>query len=150
MSATPPRFSASSVPARVLVDANVIIDIASDDPRWFEWSAGWLRALKRSRLLINPLILAEVGILAESAAEVEELEGRLGLQRAQLPWQAAFLAGRAFLAYRRAGGSKSSPLPDFYIGAHAQIAGLTLLTRDARRYRTYFPDLPLIAPDATP
>lgn len=139
----------SLTPARVLVDANVIIDIASDDPQWFEWSAGCLRRLKRSRLLINPLILAEVSVLANCAEEVEELETRLGLQRAQIPWGAAFLAGQAFLSYRRAGGVKTAPLPDFYIGAHAQVASLTLLTRDARRYRTYFPEIRLIAPEAS-
>jgi predicted nucleic acid-binding protein len=141
----------SSPPARVLVDSNVILDIASDDPRWFEWSAGWLRELKHARLLINPLILAEVSVLAENAAEVEELETRLNLVRAQLPWSAAFLAGQAFLAYRRRGGIRDSPLPDFYIGAHAQAAGLTLLTRDAARYRTYFSGISLIiAPDTHP
>ncbi|CAL1241894.1 type II toxin-antitoxin system VapC family toxin [Candidatus Methylocalor cossyra] len=150
MAALPPQLSTSRLPTRVLVDSNVIIDITSDDPQWFDWSAAWLRALKRSRLLINPLILAEVGVLAESAEEVEELEARLGLERMQLPWEAAFLAGRAFVAYRRAGGKRSAPLPDFYIGAHAQVTGLTLLTRDARRYRSYFPDLRLIAPDTTP
>jgi predicted nucleic acid-binding protein len=131
------------------VDANVIIDIANDDPQWFEWSAGWLRTLKRSRLLINPLILAEVSVLAESAEEVEELETRLGLERMQLPWRAAFLAGQAFLTYRRLGGNKTSPLPDFYIGAQACVAGLALLTRDAKRYRTYFPEVRMIAPEAS-
>lgn len=141
------QLSIVPVPARVLVDSNVIIDIANDDPEWFEWSGGWLRTLKRSRLLINPLILAEIGVLAESAEEVEDLETRLKLERTPLPWRAAFLAGKAFLAYRQAGGKKSSPLPDFYIGAHAQVAGLALLTRDARRYRTYFPEVRLIAPD---
>lgn len=141
---------AGAVPTRVLVDSNVIIDIASDDPQWFEWSAGCLRRLKRSRLLINPLILAEVSVLAENTEEAEALENRLGLHRAQLPWGAAFLAGQAFLRYRRAGGNKTAPLPDFYIGAHAQVAGLTLLTRDARRYRDYFPEVRVIAPDSTP
>jgi predicted nucleic acid-binding protein len=144
--ASPASFK-PPLPARVLVDANVVIDIASDDEQWFDWSAGWLRALKRSRCLVNPLILAEVGVLAENAQEVEELETRLCLERAQLPWAAAYLAGQAFLRYKRAGGVKTSPLPDFYIGAHAQVAGLTLLTRDARRYRSYFPDVRLIAPD---
>lgn len=138
------------LPTRVLVDANVIIDIASDDPQWFEWSAAWLRMLKHSRLLVNPIILAEISVLAENAGEVEELEFCLNLVRVQLPWDAAFLAGQAFRAYRRRGGNKSSPLPDFYIGAHAKAAGLTLLTRDAARYRTYFPGLHLIAPDTHP
>ncbi len=143
-------IDSAQVPARVLVDANVIIDIASDDPQWFDWSAGWLRKLKRSRLLINPLILAEVSVLAKSMDEVGALEEQLDLHRTQLPWDAAFLAGQAFLAYRRAGGNKTAPMPDFYIGAHAQAAGLALLTRDARRYRSYFPQVRLIAPDPMP
>lgn len=150
MPANSPLIKAESTPSRVLVDSNVIIDIASDDPQWFEWSAGCLRRFKRSRLLINPLILAEVSVLAESTKEVEALEDQLGLHRAQIPWSAAFLAGQAFLSYRRAGGNKTAPMPDFYIGAHAQVAGLTLLTRDARRYRSYFPEVRLIAPDSMP
>lgn len=137
-----------SIPSRVLVDSNVIIDIASDDDQWFEWSSCSLRSLKRARLLINPLILAEISVLARGEDEVAALEKQLNLYRVQLPWRAAFLAGQAFLAYRRAGGQKSTPLPDFYIGAHAQAANLTLLTRDARRYRTYFPSVRLMAPES--
>ncbi len=137
------------IPSRVLVDSNIIFDVANDDPEWFDWSAGCLRMLKRSRLLTNPLILAEVSLLAENPEEVADLVTRLGLQRMQLPWSASFMASKAFLAYRRAGGSKTAPLPNFYIGAHAQVSGLTLLTRDVRCYQTYFPKARLITPDTT-
>jgi predicted nucleic acid-binding protein len=100
-------------------------------------------------VLINPIIYAELAGYADSELQMASILSDMLLERADLPWEAAFLAGRAFVAYRRAGGARSAPLPDFYIGAHAQVSGLTLLTRDVRRYRTYFPAVSLIAPDAS-
>ncbi len=97
-------------------------------------------------LAINPIIYAEVSIGFERIEALEEALPTSTFHRLALPWEAAFLAGKCFLAYRRRGGVRSSPLPDFYIGAHASVLGMTLLTRDATRYRTYFPKLQLIAP----
>ncbi|MBI3892351.1 MAG: type II toxin-antitoxin system VapC family toxin [Candidatus Wallbacteria bacterium] len=131
----------------VLVDSNVLLDVATEDPRWSGWSSTALEAAgNRSSLVINPLIYAEVSI---RFATIEELEWALPavlFRREALPYEAGFLAGKVFLKYRRQGGSKPTPLPDFYIGAHAAVAGYQLLTRDASRYRTYFPRLELLAP----
>jgi len=131
----------------VLVDSNVIIDIRSEDPVWFEWSARALaEAADRYELAINPVIYAEVAVDAE---RIEALDAELpesDYRRLPLPYEAGFLAGKAFVTYRRAGGERRSPLRDFYIGAHAAVQGLTLLTRDAARYRTYFPRISLISP----
>jgi len=131
----------------VLVDSNVLLDVATGDPVWGTWSGSTLeRTADHAVLVINPLVYAEVSIGFET---IEELESALPAdvyRREDLPYEAAFLAGKSFLAYRRAGGTKRSPLPDFYIGAHAAVAGYRLLTRDATRYRTYFPKLQLIAP----
>ena len=130
-----------------LVDSNVILDVVTEDAEWVDWSAAMLsRAARDGRLVINPLIYAEVSC---GYARIEDLDEALPaayFTREPLPWAAAFLAARAFLSYRRRGGSRRAPLPDFYIGAHAALAGYTLLTRDPRRYRTYFPKLRLIAP----
>lgn len=131
-----------------LVDSNVILDLVTDDPKWAQWSAEALsRAADESTLAINPLIFAEVSIGFTTVEELEQLLSPQDFDRLELPYEAAFLAGKAFLAYRRRGGRKSMPLADFYIGAHAAVAGLRLLTRDSRRYRTYFPTLTLIAPE---
>lgn len=133
-------------PTVVLVDSNVLIDIRTQDPTWFDWSATALAAAAdRSELAINPLIYAE---LSTDAERIEDLDRELGADylRLPLPFEAGFLAGKAFLRYRRAGGERRSPLPDFYIGAHAAVAGLALLTRDATRYRSAFPTVPLICP----
>ncbi|NNG02513.1 MAG: type II toxin-antitoxin system VapC family toxin [Inquilinus sp.] len=131
----------------VLVDSNILLDIATDDPRWASWSAATLeRAAEESVLVINPLIYAEVSIGFD---RIEDLEAALptGLYRREaLPYEAGFLAGKCFLDYRRRGGNRRAPLPDFYIGAHAAIAGYRLMSRDAARYRTYFPSVGLIAP----
>ena len=120
----------------------------TEDPTWFDWSSAALAAAADgSRLAINPIVYAEVSVRFD---RIEDLDAALPEQvftRLPLPWPAAFLAGKCFLAYRRAGGERRSPLPDFSIGAHAAIAGLRLLTRDATRYRTYLPRLELIAPD---
>jgi predicted nucleic acid-binding protein len=134
-------------PAGTLVDANVLLDIATEDEHWLAWSSDALAdAARHGPILINPLIYAEVSV---GFSRIEDLDDALPssiFQRAALPWPAGFLAGKAFLAYRRRGGRRTSPLPDFYIGAHAAVSRLALLTRDARRYRTYFPTLALIAP----
>ena len=130
-----------------LVDSNVLLDVVTESEEWLEWSAAMLaREAERSRLVINPIVYAEVSLAFD---RVEELDAAIPsdfVTREPLPWDAAFLAARAFLRYRRKGGSRPHPLPDFYIGAHAAVAGYALLTRDARRYRTYFPKLRLIAP----
>jgi hypothetical protein len=133
--------------SRVLVDANVLLDVLTDDPTWYEWSAAQLDACAvRARLCINPIIYAEVSVGFEC---IEDLDAALtpdAFTRLELPWEAGFLAGKVFLQYRRARGTRTSPLPDFYIGAHAAIENVPLLTRDAKRYRAYFPTLQLISP----
>jgi predicted nucleic acid-binding protein len=132
----------------VLVDSNVLLDIMTEDARWFSWSAETLAdAADRSRLVINPIIFAEVSIRYSRIEDLDAALPKTMLDREPIPYEAAFLAGKAFLAYRRRGGSKRSALPDFFIGAHAAIAGYDLITRDARHYRTYFPKLSLIAPN---
>jgi predicted nucleic acid-binding protein len=134
----------------ILVDSNVILDSIYPDLPWFEWSSNALAsAARRSILVINPLILAEVSVSFDSVEAVEHAVPMEFYRRDELPYAAAFLAGKAFLQYRRSGGERRSPLPDFYIGAHAAIAGFALLTRDARRFRTYFPTVELIAPDSS-
>ena len=134
---------------QILVDSNVLLDILVEDPGWYHWSSQQLaQCAEDSVLVINPIIFAEVSI---GFQHVEELEAALPtdiFERHPLPWEASFLAGKSFLAYRRAGGTRRSPLPDFFIGAHALVHGMTLLTRDAARYRSYFPRLTLIAPES--
>jgi hypothetical protein len=130
-----------------LVDSNVILDIVTDDEEWKDWSSARLsRAADAEHLVINPLIYAEVAAGFDSIEALDEALPADYFIREPLPWEAAFLAARAFLSYRRKGGAKRAPLPDFYIGAHAAIAGHKLLTRDPRRYRAYFPKLQIIAP----
>jgi predicted nucleic acid-binding protein len=134
----------------VLVDANVLLDVMTEDVRWLAWSAEAIeRAADRSRLVINPVIYAEVSIRYSRIEDLDAALPKTMLDREAIPYEAAFLAGKTFLAYRRRGGTKSSPLPDFFIGAHAAVAGYSLMTRDAARYRTYFPKLSLIAPNGT-
>lgn len=131
----------------ILVDSNVILDILTRDPRWYEWSATTLgRLVEGYRLAINPLIYAEVSVGFNRLEELDAVIPEDVFSRAALPWEAAFLAGQCFLKYRRGGGARRSPLPDFYIGAHAAVLGMPLLTRDARRYQRYFPRLQIIAP----
>lgn len=133
----------------VLVDSNVILDIAIADSPWRDWSASALSLSAENRsLIINPIIYAEVSVGFLEIADVDALVDEAGLTRENLPWGAAFLAGKAFKRYRRGGGERRSPLPDFFIGAHAAVRRYTLLTRDARRYRTYFPSVDLICPDS--
>lgn len=132
---------------QVLVDSNVLLDVLTEDPQWYEWSAARLEAsAATAELCINPLIYAEVSIGFLRIEDLEEALPANVFRRVPLPWNAGFLAGKAFMAYRRARGTRSSPLPDFYIGAHATIEAMTLLTRDAKQYRRYFPKLELICP----
>ena len=130
-----------------LVDSNVILDVVTDDAEWCDWSASMLAsAAQRGRLVINPLIYAEVACGFTAIEDLDEALPADYFTREPVPGPAAFLAARAFLAYRRRGGSRPTPLPDFFIGAHAAVAGYTLLTRDRRRYKTYFPKLTVIEP----
>ena len=131
----------------VLVDSNVLLDVMTGDAAWMTWSSAALaRARREGPVAINPIVYAEVSI---GYHRIEELDSALpldGFVRLDLPYAAAFLAGKCFVSYRRAGGTRRSPLPDFFIGAHAAVDRMALLTRDAMRYRTYFPTLRLIAP----
>lgn len=140
---------ASSATA-TLVDSCVILDVATGDAQWADWSASRIaEAMDTGRVVINPLIYAEVSVGYETVEELDEILPASDYEREPLPCRVGFAAGKAYLRYRRGGGDKRSPMPDFYIGAHAVIAGYRLLTRDARRYRTYFPRLELIVPDRT-
>ncbi|MXY67334.1 MAG: type II toxin-antitoxin system VapC family toxin [Acidobacteriia bacterium] len=131
----------------VLVDSSVLLDIFTEDATWRLWSVTALRDARATGLAgINPLIYAETSLAFDSVSELDRELDALLLERLQLPFEAGFGAGRTFLEYRRAGGARSSPMPDFYIGAHAALEGLTLLTRDTRRYRAYFPSVALISP----
>jgi predicted nucleic acid-binding protein len=125
----------------------VILDIFTEDTEWLDWSAAALeRSAESGRLIINPIVFAEVSIRFDTIEDLDDALPEEYFVREALPWPAAFLAGQAFMGYRRRGGGRQYPLPDFYIGAHAAVAGYSLLTRDPRRYRAYFPRLPLIAP----
>lgn len=132
----------------VFVDSNVLLDVLTLDSDWNEWSqAALAAAADRSTLVINPIVYAEVSIRFTT---IEDLEAALPItdfRREAIPYEAAFLAGKSFLAYRKRGGERPAPLPDFFIGAHAAVRGYHLLTRDGARYRTYFPKLKLIAPE---
>lgn len=131
-----------------LVDSSVLLDVFTEDERWFDWSSEALaRCAEAGPLVINPIVYAEISI---RFTRIEDLDATLGtdFERRPLPWAAAFLAGKAFVAYRKRGGVKRSPLPDFYIGAHAALEGLRLLTRDPARYRTYFPKIAVVAPSS--
>ena len=133
--------------AATLVDSCVLIDVLANDTQWADWSIGQLERLgHEAPLIINPIILAEVSPRFERASDLEAALAALPLVREALPWDAAFLAGQAFKIYRLTKGAKTSPMPDLYIGAHALINNLQLLTRDAARYRTYFPKLEIVAP----
>ncbi|HVZ24100.1 MAG TPA: type II toxin-antitoxin system VapC family toxin [Vicinamibacterales bacterium] len=133
--------------ATTLVDSNVLLDIATDDAAWSAWSARALeRAADESQLAINALIYAEVSVSFSRIEDLEQAVPSTLFKREPIPSEAAFLAGKAFLRYRRRGGIKTTPLPDFVIGAHAAVAGFRILTRDAKRYRTYFPGVEILAP----
>jgi len=130
-----------------LVDSNVIFDILSDDEEWIDWSAAMLAAAaNRGPLYINPVIFAEISVRYDRIEDVEAALPEDYFVRAPLPWDAGFLAAKCFASYRKRGGTRRSPLPDFYIGAHAAVAGLTLLTRDPKRYATYLHGVSLLCP----
>jgi predicted nucleic acid-binding protein len=130
-----------------LVDTSVILDVVTEDAEWLEWSSSALaHAASAGRLVINPIIYAEVSVGFDAIEDLDAALPRDYFERRALPWDAGFLAGKCFLRYRHGGGTRPSPLPDFYIGAHAAIEGLALLTRDPRRYRAYFPKLRILSP----
>ena len=130
-----------------LVDTNVLLDLVTDDPRWADWSVRELeRAALRGRLVINDVIYAELSVRYAGIEALDAMVAAVGLSLEALPRPALFLAGKAFLDYRRRGGGRSGVLPDFFIGAHAAVAGMALLTRDAGRYRGYFPSVEVMAP----
>jgi predicted nucleic acid-binding protein len=130
-----------------LLDTNILLDLLTEDAEWFDWSAAMVaEAAESAPLYINPIIYAEVSAGFSTIEEVDEALPTAFYRRAQLPWEAGFLAGQVFLTYRKSGGAKRSPIADFYIGSHATVSGFTLLTRDAQRYRTYFPRLRIVSP----
>lgn len=131
----------------VLVDTNVLVDVLQDDPQWADWSIGQLRAQARVHALaINPIVYAELSLSFSSVEALDSVVARMELTLHEVPRPALFLAGKAFAQYRRRGGAKAQVLPDFIIGAHAAVSGWSLLTRDATRYRSYFPALRVVAP----
>jgi predicted nucleic acid-binding protein len=133
--------------AVTLVDSSVLLDVLTDDPTWADWAKGALAdARDAGELAINPIIYAEVSAGFDTVEDLDDALLVTDFVREPLPYQAGFVASRAFVAYRKRGGERPSPLPDFYIGAHAAVNRYRLLTRDAARYRTYFPTVPLVTP----
>jgi predicted nucleic acid-binding protein len=132
----------------LLVDTNVLVDVLEDDPEWADWSIGQLRAQSKiHRLAINPIIYAELSLTFSTVEALDQALDDLGLTMVELPRPALFIAGKAFVRYRRQGGTKGNVLGDFFIGAHAAVSKYPLLTRDTRRYASYFPSVNLIAPE---
>jgi len=132
----------------LLVDTNVLVDVLQDDPVWAEWSIRQLRAQAQVYdLFINPVIYAELSLTFNSVESLDEAVESMALIMAELPRAALFLAGKAFIKYRREGGTRNNVLADFFIGAHAAVLSCPVLTRDARRYRSYFPTVSLITPE---
>jgi len=131
----------------LLVDTNVLVDVLQNDPQWADWSIGQLRAQAQlHQLLINPVIYAELSLSFSTFEALDRVVATMELAMHEMPRPALFLAGKAYLQYRRRGGGKAQVLPDFFIGAHAAVEGWPLLTRDASRFRTYFPSLEVVAP----
>ena len=131
----------------ILVDTNVLIDVLEDDPQWADWSIAQLRAQSQVHVLaINPIVYAELSLAFVRWEELDAAVEQLALELEEIPRPALFLAGKAFARYRSAGGRRNTVLPDFMIGAHAAVTGMSLLTRDARRYSTYFPTVELVSP----
>jgi len=130
-----------------LIDTNVLLDLVTDDPDWAEWSIGRLDAAAlKGALFINDVVYAELSVRFAAIEALEAVLDEAGITLAPMPRPALFLAGKAFQRYRSAGGTRTGVLPDFFIGAHAAVSGLTLLSRDAQRYRTYFPTVDLVTP----
>lgn len=143
-----PRLSVAGGRPATLVDSSVILDVVTEDPAWIEWSADALaQARDDGVLVINPIVYAEVSTGFDRIEDLDDALSADDFQREALPYEAGFVAGKVFLSYRRKGGQKRSPLPDFYIGAHAAVQRYRLLTRDVARYRTYFPTVTIIAPE---
>lgn len=133
----------------LIVDTNVLVDVLEDDPGWADWSVRQLRAQAQvHELLINPIIYSELSLTFESVEALDDAVNGMGLSVREVPRAALFLAGKAFVKYRRDGGNKGNVLADFFIGAHAAVMNCAILTRDARRYKNYFPRVALILPDA--
>ena len=131
----------------LLVDTNVLVDVLQDDPQWADWSISQMRAQASVHaLIINPVIYAEISLSFSTLEALDRVVSTLALELQETPRPALFLAAKAFAQYRKRGGSRLQVLPDFFIGAHAAVAGCLLLTRDARRFRTYFPTLEVVAP----
>ncbi len=136
------------MPDGTLVDSNVLLDILTEDPVWGDWSTDALAdAAEAGPLFINPIVYSEVSTRFTTVEALEEAVPAQDYRREPIPWAAAFLAGKVFLDYRRNRGTKATALPDFFIGAHAAVTGLDLLTRDVGRYRTYFPTVSLVSPE---
>ena len=132
----------------LLVDTNVLVDVLENDPEWADWSIGQLRAQSKiHRLAINPIIYSELSLTFSTVEALDQAVGNMGLALIEIPRPALFLAGKAFVRYRRQGGQKNNVLADFFVGAHAAVSRYPLLTRDTRRYTSYFSDVALIAPD---
>jgi len=135
----------------IFVDSNVILDLFEDDRTWTEWSESMLNRYSMTHTLyINPIIYTEVSIGFERIEELERAMTGCGFQLIQIPKEALFLAGKIYVRYKKQKGMKLSPLPDFFIGAHAAVLGLDLITRDVSRYKTYFPTVNVIAPESPP
>jgi predicted nucleic acid-binding protein len=134
----------------MLVDTNVLVDVLENDPDWADWSIAQLQAQSKvHRLAINPIIYSELSLTFSTVEALDRALAGMGLRMLEIPKPALFLAGKAFVRYRHTGGVKSNVLGDFFIGAHAAVSGLPLLTRDARRYRTYFPSVILVTPECS-
>lgn len=135
----------------ILVDSSVLIDVATENAVWTGRSRQAIEFVGRDReLIINPIVFAEVSVPFDRVEEIDERLPNDVFRREDIPWEAAFLAGKAFVSYRRRGGERSSPLPDFFIGAHAAVRGYGLLTRDPKRFQTYFPTVEVFVPDTHP
>lgn len=131
----------------LLVDTNVLVDVLEDDPDWAKWSLNQLQLQSRAHeLLINPVIYAELSLTFNSVEALDDTLRKIELDVLEIPRPALFLAGKAFVKYRRRGGTKSNVLSDFFIGAHAAVLGCRILTRDVMRYRNYFPSVEIVAP----
>lgn len=132
----------------MLVDTNVLVDVLENDPDWADWSIAQLQVQsKLHRLAINPIIYSELSLTFSTVEALEQVLDGMQLRMIELPKPALFLAGKAFVKYRRSGGAKNNVLGDFFIGAHAAVSGLPVLTRDTRRYKSYFPSVKLVAPE---
>jgi len=133
----------------VLVDSNIILDVFLDDPKWADWSESKLEEYEHyATLYINSIVYCEISASFNLIEDLESAISRAGFQMLEIPKEALFLAGKAFLKYKKGKGTKRSPLPDFYIGAQAAVFKMDLITRDVSRYRTYFPTVKLISPKA--